>query len=78
MDEELRSCLNSPVADIRNVSLGGTQGAGTAVAAMFIEAFTEEKPFVHIDMAPVNWLAEKITTVHVVVSCTEVLCYIMY
>lgn len=59
LDEELRSCLNSPVADIRNVSLGGTQGAGTAVAAMFIEAFTEEKPFVHIDIAPVNWLAEE-------------------
>ena len=26
---------------------------------MFIEAFTEGKPFVHIDMAPVNWLPEE-------------------
>lgn len=59
LDDELRSCLNSPVADIRNVNAGGTQGAGTGIAAMFIEAFTEGKPFVHIDMAPVNWLLEE-------------------
>lgn len=59
LDEELMPVLHSAVADIKNASPGNTMGGGTIVAAMFIRAFTEGKPWVHIDMAPVNWQTEE-------------------
>lgn len=54
LDEELRVALNSSVADIKNSNPGGNLGGGTIVASLFIEDFVENKPWVHIDMAPVN------------------------
>lgn len=59
MDEELMPVLHSETADIKNASPGNTMGGGTIVAGMFLRAFTEGKPWVHIDMAPVNWQTEE-------------------
>ena len=57
-DKELFYVLKSEVADIKSSSPGNTAGGGTIVAALFIQEFTEGKPWAHIDMAPVNWVSE--------------------
>lgn len=57
-DKELFEVLRSEVADIKNSSPGNVMGGGAIVAGLFIQEFTEGKPWVHVDMAPVNWLAE--------------------
>lgn len=56
-DEELRPILNSSVADIKNSAPGNTT-AGVITAGLFIKEFTEGKPWLHVDMAPVNYTAE--------------------
>ena len=57
-DQELFEVLRSEVADLKNSNPGNTMGGGTIVAGLFIREFTEGKPWIHVDMAPVNWLAE--------------------
>lgn len=57
-DRELFEVLRSEVADIKNSNPGNIMGGGAIVAGLFIQEFTEGKPWVHVDMAPVNWLAE--------------------
>lgn len=57
-DRELFEVLRSDVADIKSSNPGNTMGGGTIVAALFIQEFTENHPWCHIDMAPVNWLAD--------------------
>lgn len=57
-DKELFFVLKSEVADIKSSAPGNTAGGGTIVAALFIQEFTEGKPWAHIDMAPVNWVPE--------------------
>lgn len=55
-DEEMRGCLNSHVADLRNT--GGTEaGGGSMVAGLFIREFAEGRPWMHIDSANVNFRA---------------------
>lgn len=58
LDQEMRSCLNSPVADLRSTSGDKGAGGGSMVAALFLQEFTAGKPWVHIDMAGVNYRAE--------------------
>lgn len=58
LDRELFDVIKSEVADIKNSNPGNTMGGGTIVAGLFLEAFVEDHPWVHVDMAPVNWLAE--------------------
>lgn len=57
-DKELFAAIRSDVADIKNSSPGNPMGGGSIVAGLFIQEFVEEKPWVHVDMAPVNWLPE--------------------
>lgn len=57
-DKELRSVLDSAVADIKSSNPGNTMGGGTIVAGLFIQEFAENKPWMHIDMASVNWLSD--------------------
>lgn len=57
-DEEMRVCLNSSVADIKNASGATTDGGGCILAGLFLQEFTEKKPWLHIDMAGVNFRAE--------------------
>lgn len=57
-DEEMLSCLNSAVADIRNTAGSPGDGGGCILAGLFIREFIENKPWLHIDMASVNFRAE--------------------
>jgi leucyl aminopeptidase len=57
LDEELLPALRSPVADLRNTG-SKEDGGGSIVAGLFLQAFTESRPWLHIDMASVNCRAE--------------------
>jgi leucyl aminopeptidase len=57
-DEELRSTVDSHVADLRNSVPGNTMGGGAILAALFLREFAEKKPWLHIDMAPVTYVGE--------------------
>ncbi len=48
LDEELRKEIDSDVADVKNV---GSRWGGAITAAMFLEKFVGETPWVHIDIA---------------------------
>ncbi|MCH5279408.1 MAG: leucyl aminopeptidase [Christensenellaceae bacterium] len=54
---EYRSLLDSSIADISNVSSGG---CGTITAGLFIGAFTEGKPWLHIDIAGTAWVGSPV------------------
>lgn len=58
LDQEMRPSLNSPVADLRNGSISPTDGGGAMLAALFLQEFVEGKPWLHIDMAGVNFRLE--------------------
>ena len=47
--------LKSAFADLPNI--GGRYG-GAVTAAMFLKEFTEDKPWVHLDIAGTAWLDE--------------------
>jgi leucyl aminopeptidase len=49
--EEYREALKSRVADIKNI---GNRHGGAISAAKFLHFFTEDTPWVHIDMAPTD------------------------
>lgn len=48
--EEYRSSLDSPVADLSHISAPGT-GAGSITAALFLQHFAGDTPWVHLDIA---------------------------
>lgn len=60
-DEELRSVISSAAADIKNSAPGDNAGGGSIVAALFIKEFIENKPWIHIDIAPVNFIRDEIS-----------------
>jgi len=57
-DEELKESIKSNVADIRNSTQGSTIGGGSITAALFIQEFVEDTPWVHIDIAGTSWTDE--------------------
>lgn len=52
---EYRKMLTSPVADLKNH--GGTWG-GAIAGGLFIGAFAEELPWVHLDIGGTAWMWE--------------------
>lgn len=50
--EEQQEMIKSKVADLKNV---GGNHSGTITAGLFIEAFTEDKPWIHLDIAGTAW-----------------------
>ena len=52
MDDEYREMMKGTIADIQNIS-GRRQGAITG--AMFIREFTNDMPWVHLDIAGTAW-----------------------
>jgi leucyl aminopeptidase len=56
VDEEYREMIKSGIADIQNVSSG--KGGGAVTAAMFLKEFSEETPWIHLDIAGTAWLDE--------------------
>ncbi len=53
--EEYRSNLKSDRADLKNVGGGG---AGSIVAALFLQAFVKDVPWAHLDIAGTRYLQE--------------------
>lgn len=53
MDDEYAEQIKSKIADLKNV---GGRYAGTITAAKFLEAFVEDTPWVHLDIAGTEWL----------------------
>lgn len=49
---EYRKMLDSDIADIKNM---GEKQAGTITAALFIRAFVENLPWIHLDIAGTAW-----------------------
>lgn len=52
--EEYKEGLKSDIADLKNAGSRGE--AGTSSAAMFLKEFTENKPWVHLDIAGPGWV----------------------
>ena len=50
---EYRKMIESPLADLSNTS---SDGCGTITAGLFIGAFAEDKPWIHIDIAGTAWV----------------------
>ena len=48
---EYKKLIETPAADLRNTS----EGAGAIAAGMFIGAFAEDKPWIHLDIAGTGW-----------------------
>jgi leucyl aminopeptidase len=55
LEEEYKEYLKSAFADVANV--GGRWG-GAVTAAMFLKEFSEDTPWVHLDIAGTAWLDE--------------------
>lgn len=53
LDAEYLEALDSPIADIANI---GSRWGGSIQAAKFLEAFVEDKPWAHFDIAGTGWL----------------------
>lgn len=51
--EEYKDMIKSDLADIKNTS---KDGCGTITAGLFIEAFTEGLPWIHLDIAGTAWV----------------------
>ncbi|MEC9345476.1 MAG: leucyl aminopeptidase [Pseudomonadota bacterium] len=45
--------LKSPIADMKNI--GGGRGAGSIIAAQFLQRFVNDVPWAHLDIAGVTW-----------------------
>ncbi len=56
LGDEYDKMIDSPIADIRNISTG--KGAGSITAAQFLKRFVNDIPWAHLDIAGVAW-AEK-------------------
>ena len=48
MEKEYRSKLDSPIADLKNI---GDRYGGAITAALFLAEFTDDLPWVHLDIA---------------------------
>ena len=48
VEKEYRSVLDSPIADLKNI---GDRYGGAITAALFLAEFTDEQPWVHLDIA---------------------------
>jgi leucyl aminopeptidase len=55
MDDDYKDYLKSPFADLPNI--GGRWG-GSITAAIFLKEFTEDKPWVHLDIAGTAWIED--------------------
>lgn len=53
MDDDYKEQLKSPIADLANI---GTRWGGSITAAIFLKAFADPTPWVHLDIAGTAWL----------------------
>ena len=58
-DREMLPCIKTPVADLKNAGNATIDGGGCMLGGMFVGEFIENDiPWIHIDMAPVNFRTE--------------------
>ncbi len=55
MDDEYKDLLKNAFADMPNI---GSRGAGSITAALFIQEWVEDTPWVHLDIAGTAWIDE--------------------
>jgi leucyl aminopeptidase len=55
LDDEYKESIRSNIADIMNT--GGRYG-GAVTAAMFLQEFAEETPWIHLDIAGTAWMED--------------------
>lgn len=58
-DDEYKEQIKSPIADLKNT---GGKAAGSITAALFVGAFAENTPWIHLDIAGTAW-SEKDTNI---------------
>jgi leucyl aminopeptidase len=56
IDDEYEEMIKSNIADIRNTGTG--KGGGAITAAWFLKEFTDDTPWVHLDIAATCWVDE--------------------
>ncbi|MZR30950.1 leucyl aminopeptidase [Sneathiella litorea] len=54
MSDAYAKQTKSPIADLQNIGTGG-RGAGSIVAAEFLQKFVNDVPWVHLDIAGMAW-----------------------
>ncbi|WP_288900729.1 leucyl aminopeptidase [uncultured Sneathiella sp.] len=54
MSDAYAKQVKSPIADLQNIGTGG-RGAGSIVAAEFLQKFVNDVPWVHLDIAGMAW-----------------------
>ena len=57
LDDDYRELIKSTIADMQNVGSG--RGGGASVGAAFLREFTDDTPWVHLDIAGTAWLDEQ-------------------
>jgi leucyl aminopeptidase len=57
LDDDYRELIKSTIADMQNVGTG--RGGGASVGAAFLREFTDDTPWVHLDIAGTAWLDEQ-------------------
>jgi len=57
LDDEFRDLIKSTIADIQNISSG--RGGGASIGAAFLREFTDDTPWVHLDIAGTAWLDDQ-------------------
>lgn len=55
LDNEYDTLIDSPIADVQNLSAQGGK-AGSVTAAQFLQRFTKDFPWAHIDIAGTAWI----------------------
>ncbi|MEH6404248.1 MAG: leucyl aminopeptidase [Sneathiella sp.] len=62
MSKEYAKQTKSPIADLQNIGTGG-RGAGSIVAAEFLQKFVNDTPWAHLDIAGMAWSKKDTATV---------------
>ncbi|OUR76650.1 leucyl aminopeptidase [Alphaproteobacteria bacterium 46_93_T64] len=62
MQPEYAKQVKSPIADLQNIGTGG-RGAGSIVAAEFLQKFVNDTPWAHLDIAGMAWSKKDTSTV---------------
>jgi len=57
LDEDMSEDIKSEIADVKNI--GATRWGGAITAALFLQKFVKETPWVHLDIAGPAWAEKK-------------------
>ncbi len=60
LHENFDKMINSPIADMQNISYG--RGAGSITAAQFLQRFVNKVPWAHLDIAGTTWTKTALPT----------------